>query len=270
MRYEATGSLTVVISPLVALMADQVTSMRRQGITSVPGLPPSSSSMRAAATYPGGTGRCVRRSLPGRWQPSPEHGWVGSHITGFKRSLQEAYWQRIMESYGMREEEFLHMLEVSDAEGPGSISWDPNFDYPEYATVDIYIQTGSYVYEPLGGFHYDYGTKVFFGGVNNDDVLHTKMAAKTSLPLDGKVERIMDIGCAIGQFSCALKERFPEAEVWGTDIGAPMVRYAHHRARKKNLEVHFAQMACEDLDFPDIPRSRQSPKFVVGYEAEIV
>lgn len=33
MRYEATGALTVVISPLVALMADQVGAMRRQGIT---------------------------------------------------------------------------------------------------------------------------------------------------------------------------------------------------------------------------------------------
>ncbi len=32
MRYEATGALTVVISPLVALMADQVDAMRRQGI----------------------------------------------------------------------------------------------------------------------------------------------------------------------------------------------------------------------------------------------
>ena len=33
MRYEATGAITVVISPLVALMADQVTAMRRQRIT---------------------------------------------------------------------------------------------------------------------------------------------------------------------------------------------------------------------------------------------
>ena len=32
MRYTATGALTVVISPLVALMADQVAAMRRQGI----------------------------------------------------------------------------------------------------------------------------------------------------------------------------------------------------------------------------------------------
>ena len=33
MRYEATGAITVVISPLVALMADQVAAMRRQCIT---------------------------------------------------------------------------------------------------------------------------------------------------------------------------------------------------------------------------------------------
>ena len=33
MRYEATGAITVVISPLVALMADQVAAMRRQRIT---------------------------------------------------------------------------------------------------------------------------------------------------------------------------------------------------------------------------------------------
>ncbi len=35
MRYQATSALTVVISPLVALMADQVAAMRRQGITCV-------------------------------------------------------------------------------------------------------------------------------------------------------------------------------------------------------------------------------------------
>ena len=61
----------------------------------------------------------------------------------------------------------------------------------------------------------------------------------------------MDIGCAIGQFTCALKRRFPNAEVWGTDIGAPMIRYAHYRTVKQILDVNFAQMTSEDLDFPD-------------------
>ena len=33
-RYDETGALTVVISPLVALMADQVTGLEARGITS--------------------------------------------------------------------------------------------------------------------------------------------------------------------------------------------------------------------------------------------
>ena len=34
--------------------------------------------------YPGGTGRCSRRSLPDRWQPSPYSGRVGFRITRFE------------------------------------------------------------------------------------------------------------------------------------------------------------------------------------------
>ena len=34
--------------------------------------------------YPGGTGRCSRRSLPDRWQPSPCGGRVGFRIAGFE------------------------------------------------------------------------------------------------------------------------------------------------------------------------------------------
>ena len=34
--------------------------------------------------YPGGTDRCFRRSLPGRWQPSPFLRRVGFRITRFE------------------------------------------------------------------------------------------------------------------------------------------------------------------------------------------
>ena len=34
--------------------------------------------------YPGGSGRCSRRSLPGRWQPSPFYRRVGFRITRFE------------------------------------------------------------------------------------------------------------------------------------------------------------------------------------------
>ena len=168
-----------------------------------------------------------------------------------KRSLQEAYWNRIMESYAVDEKEWLAKLDKADVSGPGRVSWDPDFPVPEYAKVEIHIQPGGYVSEPLAGLHYDYGTKVFFGGKNDEDSLHIKVASQTSTPKDDKVARILDLGCSIGQLPCELKRRFPNAEVWGIDVGAPMLRYAHLRAIEQGLDVNFVQMLCEDLDFPD-------------------
>ncbi|MBL8643494.1 MAG: class I SAM-dependent methyltransferase [Rhodospirillaceae bacterium] len=98
---------------------------------------------------------------------------------------------------------------------------------------------------------YDYGTSIFYGGANSEDALHMRIAKETPLPLDGKVTRILEIGCGIGQLACELKRLYPAAEVHATDISAPMVRYGHWRATEQKSEVHFAQMPCEDLDFPD-------------------
>jgi ubiquinone/menaquinone biosynthesis C-methylase UbiE len=127
---------------------------------------------------------------------------------------------------------------------------NPDYAYPEYATVDIHIQPQGYTGHPLAGLIYDTGTRVFFGG-GNVDAMHDAVARKTQLPVDGRVERAVETGCSVGQMTCALKRRFPDAEVWGTDISAPMVRYGHWRALQSNFDVQFAQMPAEDLDFPD-------------------
>lgn len=166
-----------------------------------------------------------------------------------KRSCQEGYKQRIIESYNTQSDDYLRKLDEAEKRGPGTLSYDPDFKYPDYATVEIHIQPGGYVGHPLAGLYYDYGTSVFFGEGGKDDVLHQKIAAKTSTPKDGKVERILEVGCSIGQFSCELKKRFPQATVFGTDIAAPMLRYAHWRANEQNTEVHFVQMPSEALEF---------------------
>jgi len=49
----------------------------------------------------------------------------------------------------------------------------------------------------------------------------------------------------------ALKERFPDAEVWGIDAGAPMLRYGHMRAVRLGVGVNFSQRMAEDTQFPD-------------------
>jgi len=164
------------------------------------------------------------------------------------RSTQEAFWQRVAASYGLREDTFLRMLDESDRCGPGSVTWERDYDYPEYSKVETHLQPGGYTGHPLAGLVYDYGTRIFHGDVSKDDFLHNTLAEKISAPLDGKVERIMDIACAIGKLTCALKRRFPNAEVWGSDISSPMVRYAHYRAIEQKIDVHFLQKAVEDLD----------------------
>ena len=164
------------------------------------------------------------------------------------RSSQEAFWNRVCESYGLREDAFLRMLEESDQSGPGSVEWDPDYVYPDYAKVETHLQPGGYVGHPLAGLRYDYGTRVFAGNVSENDYLHKAMAERVPKPRDGRVEQVMDIACSVGKLTCALKERFPEAEVWGSDISAPMVRYAHYRAIEQGLAVNFLQKAGEDLD----------------------
>ncbi|QLC26400.1 class I SAM-dependent methyltransferase [Parasphingopyxis algicola] len=162
------------------------------------------------------------------------------------RTTQENLWKRVSDSYGLRESDILRMLDEYDTRGPGSVTWDPDYEYPDYTAVETHLQTGGFVGDMLSGICFDYGTKVFYG--YDDDGYHEKIAERAEIPLDGKVNRIMDLACSEGKLTCALKQRFPEAEVWGSDISAGMVRYAHYRAVEQDLDVHFLQKAAEDLD----------------------
>jgi 2-polyprenyl-3-methyl-5-hydroxy-6-metoxy-1,4-benzoquinol methylase len=168
-----------------------------------------------------------------------------------KRTAQEIYKQRIVESYKHREDEFLRRLDDAEKRGPGTLTYDKDFVYPDYSKVHIHIQPGGYVGTPLAGMYYDYGTSIFYGGENSDDALHKRLAEQTPGPKDGKLERILEIGCGIGQMSVEMKRVHPTAEVIATDISAPMIRYGHWRACEQNMAVHFAQMPSETLDFPD-------------------
>ncbi|MFN8534641.1 MAG: class I SAM-dependent methyltransferase [Dehalococcoidia bacterium] len=168
------------------------------------------------------------------------------------RWSQEGIWNGVMDAYKDREPELLAELDRYDRMGPGTVQWDPNFQYPEYfAKVDFHIQPGGYYANPLAGYIYHYGTKVFFTGRNNNDDVQRGLCQLLPDPADGQVRRVLDLACSAGQFATAWKEKYPQAEVWAVDAGAPMVRYAHKRAVDMGLEVHFAQRMAEDTGFPD-------------------
>lgn len=167
------------------------------------------------------------------------------------RSHQEMMWRRTRASFARLGADHLRDLAGSTTKGPGRLVADPEFEVPEYARREIHLQPGGYTDDELGGITFHYGTKVFYLGSNDQDELHQQLAAKTVVPEDGKVSRILDIGCSIGQATTALKQQHPDAEVWGIDVGLPLVRYGHKRAVDHGVDVNFKHGLAEDTGFED-------------------
>ncbi len=166
-------------------------------------------------------------------------------------SCQQLSWNGLKEEFEGNADKYLSELEAADKMGPGKLELNPDYPWPDYVKHEIHIQPGGYVGNEFAGHMYHYGTNGFYTGRNHNDELHVGSANNMPIPKDGKVLRILDVGTGIGQLAMALKERFPNAEVWGIDAGAPMLRYAHLRAVERGLDVNFAQRMGEDTKFPD-------------------
>jgi SAM-dependent methyltransferase len=176
---------------------------------------------------------------------------VGPLRNRLMRTQQEMQWRRIIKTFESQRADLEAELDSYDRRGPGEVLWDPNFQTPEYANVHFHLQPGGYHKDPLAGYHYHYSTKVFFRGLNDSDAVHKGVAGPTPVPADGNVARVLDLGCSLGQSTTALKQKFPQASIWGIDHSAPMVRYAHKRAVDLDVDVSFAQCLAEDNGFPD-------------------
>ncbi len=169
----------------------------------------------------------------------------------FVRSQQEMMWRGTRQSFLRNSDQVMADMEAAEASHPANIHYDPSFEPPKYTRCEIHCQPGGYTDDPLGGLVFHYGTKIFYEGFNDQDEMHIEMAGKATPPADGKITKILDIGCSIGQCTTALKNLHPEAEIWGLDVGLPLIRYAHMRAVRHGKDVHFKQALAEDSGFED-------------------
>lgn len=63
-----------------------------------------------------------------------------------------------------------------------------------------------------------------------------------------KPKRMLDIGVAAGHSLVPIAQAFPDTEFVAIDVAAPMLRYAHARAKALGVEnIQFIQMSGEDL-----------------------
>lgn len=166
-------------------------------------------------------------------------------------SQQKLTWSRLFDTYNADRDGWIAKLDKAAADNPDRLHLDPDFEVPESACLDIHMQPGGYCRDELAGYVFHHGTRVFYQGDNEQDELHDSYADCLRVPEHGPLNKILDLGCSIGQCTTALKERHPAAEVWGLDVGLPLLRYAHKRATDLGSDVHFTQGLAEDLKFAD-------------------
>ncbi len=168
-----------------------------------------------------------------------------------RETTQQIMWAAIQDAYHAEGDKYLEELERAEKKGPGTIELRPDLHIPDFARYEIHLQPGGYVGDPFAGYIYYHGLNVEFANGNYRDELQVNRAEEVPLPPDGRVKRVLDQGCSSGQLVLALKRKFPDAEVWGNDIGAPMLRFAHMRSVDLGMETHYAHELSEESHFPD-------------------
>jgi len=165
------------------------------------------------------------------------------------------------------EREFEELIQVArDAAeanpAGGSLELDPNVVIPREVTdLDVHHMPGCFHTEyaeddVAQGAVYHYGTQVFYGGFGKDVKPKGDVAASIANYLklakpDFKPQWILDLGCTAGANTFPYKEVFPEAEVHGIDVGAPMLRFGHAWAEAEGIPMHYHQRNAETPGFPD-------------------
>lgn len=177
------------------------------------------------------------------------------HIMGLSvltwENTQQAMWTQIQDTFHREADLYLSEMEAAEKLGPGTIELHPEMEIPQYASYEIHLQPGGYVGDPFAGYIYVHGENVVFTNGNYQDDGQRMIARRIPAPPDGVVNRVLEQGCSSGQLTIALKDKWPEAEVWGSDVGAPMIRYAHQRSVDLGIETHYMHERSEESRFPD-------------------
>ena len=175
------------------------------------------------------------------------------------RSLQEILWDN---TSACVERQLPELIDKARGNGAalGTLRVDPDFQVPRYlSAVDIHCMPGSYGSDladgdVYAGAVYDRGAYYYSKGLPgplNDGAGRALTEVFKRLFPKMKPRRILDLGCAIGATTVPWAEAFPGAEVYGIDVGAGILRYAHSRAEDLGVALHFSQQSGESTDFAD-------------------
>lgn len=180
--------------------------------------------------------------------------WVSS-----LRASQELMWQAAGDCVDRQRQQ----LDAAVREAPllGSLTIDPDFEVPRYlAASDTHMMPGSYYTDPVdGGVRqgavFDKAASLYSlgrqGGQMNDMRGQTVAAHVYERFPHLAPQRILEMGCTIGNSLVAVSRAFPQAEVHGIDVGAGLLAYAQARSSGLGVALHFKQASAEDTGYPE-------------------
>ena len=103
------------------------------------------------------------------------------------------------------------------------------------------------------GALYDRGAFLYApsGGPRGDGAGRASLALYRRDHPQANPARILDLGCATGGPLLPYAEAFPQAELHGVDVGAPLLRFGHLRFEKAGIPIHFRQADAAATGYPD-------------------
>jgi SAM-dependent methyltransferase len=166
-----------------------------------------------------------------------------------QQASQELMWAAVYESLEPRRAELVEELNRPIENALGSVETDPDLELPKYYTaVDFHLQPRSYHGDDLAGAVYDIGVPIFVLHRNGPDSGESGRALASVIP-PGRYEKILDMGCGVGQKTIRVADAFPGSEIYAIDLSAPMIKYAHKRAERMGRKIHFSQQNVERTRF---------------------
>lgn len=173
--------------------------------------------------------------------------------------LQDRLWASVLSEIEA-DRQRLEAVYCSHQQGGGGLELYPELTMPAHQQkTNIHRMPGGYLQDSEDGFAagvlYDHGVFLYgrgwLGPLNDElgqTLIHHVLAPHYPQLQPG---RILDLGCSVGHSTLPYTAAFPQAQVWGIDLGAELLRYASARARALGQSVYFAQQNAESTGFAD-------------------
>lgn len=178
--------------------------------------------------------------------------------SALQRCSQQRMWDAVIDSVERAWPRLNGKLKRSPKRG--SLRLDPALPIPRYHTAaDIHLQPGGYHTDFVdgdvaAGAIYDLGLNIYSHGMmgpRNEYLGNLLIQYFLKAHRGFKPQRILDLGCAIGNSTLPWARQFKNARVDAIDVAAPQLRYAHARAESLGVPVHFSQQNAERTTFED-------------------